>query len=71
MSYTHSLTYRDSELTFEYKCDGVSLVIESYELSDGTVCPVEEKYLLDKAQDWLDDEWRHNGENYIDDLKDR
>ena len=71
MSYTHSLTYRDSELTFEYKCDVVSLVIESYELSDGSICPVEEKYLLDKAQDWLDDEWRHNGENYIDDLKDR
>ncbi len=72
MSYTHTLSYRDSELTFEYKCDGHQLVILDYELNDlEDGCPVEIKFMLDKAQEWLDNEWRHNGENYIDDLKDR
>ena len=74
MSYTHTLTYRDSEFTFEYKCDGEQLVLTGYELNGEDYdleCPVEVRFFVDKAHDWLDDEWRHNGENYIDDLKDR
>lgn len=65
MGYTKELSYKDTEVVFEYNTNGEMLFLE--EVNADFTCPVEEKYVMLKIQEWLDDEWTKNGIRYIQD----
>ncbi len=72
MSYQKEIPFRDYIITFEYDVnEGLNLLNwTAYEGNNEITipCRVESEFIEKQLHNWLDNEWYHNGSNYIEDV---